>query len=297
MTCLGSFGTLYRGVTKLDVFESVFRSADKPVYARGRVEIARVLIVTDLSDAEGAPLVDQVRTFLSVLGGDLEWRHLGGADFASVGSLLEQIERAAPDLAVTYRHLHSNAWKWPHGLGEYLDVLTQATDIPVLVLPHPDAGRALPHAIANTDCVMAITDHLTGDARLIDYALRFTAPSGTCWLTHIESQRDLEHFLAAVEKIPEIETDDARELVQAQLLKEPRDYVESCRGVIEALSVPVKIEAIVTMGDRVEEYRRLVEDHRVDLLVLNTLDGDQLAMHGQAYPLAVELRGIPLLML
>ncbi len=51
------------------------------------------------------------------------------------------------------------------------------------------------------------------------------------------------------------------------------------------------------MGDRVEEYRRLVEDHRVDLLVLNTLDGDQLAMHGQAYPLAVELRGIPLLML
>ena len=50
-------------MTKLDVFESVFRSADKPVYAYGRVEIARVLVVTDLSDAEGAPLVDQVRTF------------------------------------------------------------------------------------------------------------------------------------------------------------------------------------------------------------------------------------------
>ena len=61
--------------------------------------------------------------------------------------------------------------------------------------------------------------------------------------------------------------------------------------------MPAKIEAIVTMGDRVEEYRRLVEDHRVDLLVLNTLDGDQLAMHGQAYPLAVKLRGIPVLML
>ena len=76
-------------MTKLDVFESVFRSADKPVYAYGRVEIARVLVVTDLSDAEGAPLIDQVRTFLSVLGEDLEWRHLGGADFGSVGSLLE----------------------------------------------------------------------------------------------------------------------------------------------------------------------------------------------------------------
>ncbi len=284
-------------MAKLNVFESIFKSADKPVYAYGRVEIARVLVVTDLSDAEGAPLVDQVRSFLSVLGEDVEWRHLGGADFGSVGRLLEQVEGAAPDLIVTYRHLHSNAWRWPHGLGEYLDVLTQATEIPVLVLPHPDAERALPHAIANTDCVMAITDHLTADARLVDYALRLTASSGTCWLTHIESQRQFDRFLAAVEKIPEIETDDVRQLVEAQLLKEPRDYIGSCRGVIEAQGVPLKIEAIVTMGDRVEEYRRLVEDHRCDLLVLNTLDGDQLAMHGQAYPLAVELRGIPLLML
>jgi len=284
-------------MTRLDTFESVFKSADKPVYAYGRVEVGRVLVVTDLSDAEAAPLLAQMRSFLSVLGEDAEWLHLGGADFTSVGSLLERVEGAGPDLVVTYRHLHSNAWQWPHGLGEYLDVLTQATDIPVLVFPHPDAGRALPHAIANTDCVMAITDHLTGDARLIDYALRFTAPSGTCCLTHIESQRQFDHFQAAVEKIPEIETDDARQLVKAQLLKEPRDYIESCRRVIEAQGVPVKIEAIVAMSDRVEEYCRLVEVHRVDLLVLNTLDGDQLAMHGQAYPLAVELRGIPLLML
>ncbi len=284
-------------MTKLDTFASVFKSADKPVYAYGRVEIARVLVVTDLSDAEAAPLVDQVRSFLSVLGEGLEWHHLGSTSFGSVGSLLEQVEGAAPHLIVTYRHLRSNAWQWPHGLGEYLDVLTQATDIPVLVLPHPDAERALPHAVADTDCVMAITDHLTADARLVDYALRLTAPSGTCWLTHIESQRQFDRYLTVVEKIPEIETDDVRELVEAQLLKEPRDYIESCRKGIEAQGVPVKIEAIVVMGDRVEEYRRLVEDHRVDQLVLNTLDGDQLAMHGQAYPLAAKLRGIPLLML
>jgi hypothetical protein len=293
----GSFGTLYPRVTKLDVFESVFRSADKPVYTYGRVEIARVLVVTDLGDAAAAPLIDQLRTFLSVLGNHPAWSHLGSADFGSVGSLLERVESAAPDLVVTYRHLHSNAWQWPHGLGEYLDVLTQATDFPVLVLPHPDAERALPHAMTNTDCVMAITDHLTADTRLVDHALRFTAPSGRCWLTHVESQRHFDHFLAAVEKIPEIETNDVRQLVKAQLLKEPRDYIESCREGIEARGVPVEVEAIVAMGDRVEEYRRLVESHSVDLLVFNTLDDDQLAMHGQAYSLAVELRDIPLLML
>ena len=284
-------------MTKLDTFESLFRSADKPVYAHRRIKFARVLVVTDLSDDEAAPLLDQILRFLSVLGDDLEWLHLPGSDFGSVGRLLEQVESSAPDLVVTYRHLHSNAWQWPHGLGEYLDVLTQATDIPVLVLPHPDAERALPHTIANTDRVMAITDHLTADARLVDYALRLTETSGTCWLTHIESQRHFDHVQSAIERIPEIDSHDARRLIEAQLLKQPRDYIESCRGAIEAQALSVKIDAIVAMGDRIEEYRRLIEDHRIDLLVLNTMDGDQLAMHGQAYPLAVELRGIPLLML
>ena len=43
--------------------------------------------------------------------------------------------------------------------------------------------------------------------------------------------------------------------------------------------------------------QRLIEQHQVDLLVLNTQDENQLAMHGVAYALAVELRHIPLLML
>lgn len=284
-------------MTRLDTFESVFKSADKAIYTHRRIKIARVLVVTDSSDAEAAPLLEEVRAFLSVLGEGLEWLHLGGPGFANVGTLLEAVEVAAPDLVVTYRHLHSEAWRWPHGLGEYLDVLTQVTDIPVLVLPHPAAERALPHSISDTDRVMAITNHLTADARLVNYALRFTAPSGTCWLTHIESQHHFDHFLAAVEKIPEIESDDVRVLVEAQLLKEPRDYIESCRRAISAQGLPVEVRSIVSMGDRVKEYRRLVEDQRVDLLVLNTMDGDRLAMHGQAYPLAVEVRGIPLLML
>ena len=38
-------------------------------------------------------------------------------------------------------------------------------------------------------------------------------------------------------------------------------------------------------------------EHEIDLLVFNTKDDDQLAMHGLAYPLAVEVRGIPILML
>ena len=61
--------------------------------------------------------------------------------------------------------------------------------------------------------------------------------------------------------------------------------------------VPVTIEHVVRFGHRLSEYRSLIEEHEIDLLVLNTKEEDQLAMHGMAYELAVELRHIPLLML
>ena len=53
----------------------------------------------------------------------------------------------------------------------------------------------------------------------------------------------------------------------------------------------------MTLGHHVADVTRLIEEHQVDLLVLNTKDEDQAAMHGLAYSLAVELRKIPLLML
>jgi hypothetical protein len=283
-------------VTKIDQFESAFKSADKPIYTYERIEIDRVLVVTDLTDDDAAPVIERIHAFLGVLAAT-QWEHLPGDAFGSVQQLLDFVAERAPDLVVTYRHLHSSAWNWQHSLGEYLDVLTQATEVPVLVLPHPDAERALPHALSDTDRVMAITDHITGDERLLNYALRLTSPGGTCWLTHIENRRNFDRFVDVISRVPEIDTETARTLIAAQLLKEPRDYIASCRALIEKEVPDVSVEALVAMGERLAEYRAMIEAHDIDLLVMNTMDGDQLAMHGQAYPLAVELRQIPLLML
>ena len=285
-------------MTKLDQFESVFKSADKAVYTHDRPTFDRVLLVTDLNEADAADIASRVRSFLTAVDdAGTQWNTLSGDDFSSVRSLLEVIEERKPDLIITYRHLHSEAWRWPHSLGEYLDVMTQATSVPVLVLPHPDAERALPHSIKNTDRVMAITNHLTGDNRLVNMAVRFTEPGGTCWLTHVESQPVFERYMEAVSKIPAIDTDVAREALAAQLLKEPRDFIAACRAEIDAQGLPISIDEVVVMGRRVDEYEDLIAKREIDLLVLHTKDDDQLAMHGAAYALAVELRGIPLLML
>ncbi len=285
-------------MTNLDQFESVFKSADKAVYTYDRPTFKRVLLVTDLNEADAAGIADRVRSFLTAIDeAGTRWDTLCGDDFGSVQALLENIETLKPDLIITYRHLHSEAWKWPHSLGEYLDVMTQATSVPVMVLPHPDAQRALPHSIKDTDRVMVITNHLTGDNQLINMALAFTKPGGICWLTHMESQAVFERYMDAVSKIPGIDTDVAREALGEQLLKEPRDFIAACREVLDAQGLAVRIEEVVAMGRQVDEYGELIAKREIDLLVLHTKDDDQLAMHGAAYALAVELRSIPLLML
>ena len=59
----------------------------------------------------------------------------------------------------------------------------------------------------------------------------------------------------------------------------------------------ISVESVVAHGHHLTEYSRLVEEHRADLLVMHTKDEDQLAMHGLAYPLAIEVRSVPLLLL
>ena len=286
-------------MTNVDQFESMFRSASREVFEHQRVNIESVLVVTDRDEASAKQFGDLVRRFLKVLSVDekVRWREVHGSEFQTAGELLALVESANPDIICTYRNLHSSAWKWPYSLGAHVDLLTQHTLLPVMLLPHPEANRSAGHAMENTDTVMAIADHLTGDHRLVNYAVRLTDNGGTLWLTHVEDQATFARYMEVISKIPTIDTDDAREAVREQLLKEPQDYIDGCVEVLRKAGTHVKVEHLVVFGQHLSEYKRLNEQHEVDLLVLNTKDEDQLAMRGIAYALAVELRQIPLLML
>ena len=125
-------------MTKLDQFQSVFLAADKTALRYEKIAVDHVLVVSDLEGDAAGELLNRVRASLSVVDDDgTRWARLDGGRFSTVKQLLDAVEERAPDLIVTSRHLHSSAWQWPHRLGEYLDVLTQATRVPVVVLPPP----------------------------------------------------------------------------------------------------------------------------------------------------------------
>lgn len=284
-------------MTRIDQFESVFLASAKAVYRYSDVDIERVLVVSDLDDYQAHLFRDHIRDLLEgCLDDTVAWLDAPGSTFTTVGELLGLVEQERPDLICSYRNLHSEAWRWPYSLGSHLDVLTQVTETPVLVLPRPerDASANLPDAL---DTVMAITDHLTGDDRLVDYAVRFTPEAGRLFLAHIEDQGAFERYLAAISKIPALDTDTAKQALSRQLLREPGDYILSCREELRRRGITRQVSEIIQMGHHLTEYQRLVAENSVDLLVLRTKDEDQLAMHGLAYALAVELRDTPLLML
>ena len=283
-------------MTRIDQFESAFKSAAKTRFAYETVAMDKVLLVTDLSDYEGQLYCDRARSFLSVLGEKAIWATANGDEARGVAGLFEVVERERPALICTYRHLHSDAKAWSYGLGEHLDVLTQATTTPVLVLPRPDDEETLDQ-LRNTDTVMALTSQLPGDHHLVSVAAHFTEPGGKLYLSHVEDEKTYERYISAIGKIPFIDTDQARTSIKEQLLKGARDYMSSCAEELDRAGIRLTLEPIVTMGHHLGDHKRLVESHAVDLLVFNTKDDDQLAMHGLARPLAVELRRLPLLML
>ncbi|MCX8231290.1 MAG: universal stress protein [Alphaproteobacteria bacterium] len=286
-------------MSTLDRFESVFNAAAREVFAHQSVEIGRVLLVHDLVEALQDDFLYLAKGFLSVLEArdKPDWELFGGDSPFSVREVLNAVEQAKPDLVVTYRHLHSAVGEWPHSLGEHVDVLTQATSTPVLVLPHPGRKDLPGHALKNTGRVMAVTDHLAGDHRLVSHAAHFTQDGGTLYLAHVEDDTVFERYIAAIGKIPDLDTDIAREEIRARLVEDPTEYIESCCAGLAREPQTLKVESRVKFGHQLADYRGLVEENEIDLLVMYTKDDEQLAMHGIAYPLAVELRATPLLLL
>ncbi|MBC8353709.1 MAG: hypothetical protein H8E66_17055 [Planctomycetes bacterium] len=285
-------------MTNIDQFESVFKSASKPVFRQDPFSVASVLVVSDDDATRAAGYLDQLRSFLDhapAIQAEY-WNVLAGEDFSQVATLLEQVERLKPDLICTYRNLHTPAAEHPYSLGTFVDVLLQTANAPVLLAPHPHEIREI--AKHNEPMsVMAITDHLAGDAHLVSVAAAMTNANGSLHLTHVEDEAVFERYIEVIGKIPSIDTDVAREDILEQLLKEPHDYISSCREALNQTNPGLAVHEHVGLGHHLTDYKQLVSEFDVDLLVLNTKDEDQLAMHGLAYPLTIEMRNQAMLLL
>ena len=106
----------------------------------------------------------------------------------------------------------------------------------------------------------------------------------------VEDELDFQRTVAAIEKIPDIDSDTARELLRAELLREPNEYVTAASTALAERHPGLTVEGVVQLGHPLSVARDYVDRNKVGLIVLNTKDATQLAMHGEAYAMTVELR-------
>ena len=284
-------------------FESQFRGAIRQRYHHEPLTLGRVLVVTDLAHDRADVVRQSTQRLLGKLpaAAGISWDLITKDDFPQLPALVARIDADQPELVVASRNLGEYPRFPENTLGTYVDNLTQATDVPVLVLPvrhdADEGARELTQQLQATQRVLVVTDHLTEDPQLIRWGAELTAPGGTLYLTHIEDECVFERYMTIISKIPEIDDDFARQAIRERLLKEAHDFCSEAGQVLASQKEGVTVEPMVEMGEPLAVVRAWLAEHEVDLVVADAKDPQSAAMSALTHALAVEFVDTPLLLL
>lgn len=288
---------------QIDEFESQFKSAIKEPYEYKPVRIDSCAIVTDYTGGEAVRLGEAARRLIPELGsGDyqsvdnLQWHLISGDKFNSVKTLLGIIEQIRPDILIVQRNLKTDPDDLVCGLSNYLDALTQTCKTPVLLLPELSLEE-LEEQIVEPLEVMVQTPHLVGDSSLINWGVRFALPNGRLYLVHIENMRVYKQYIDVIARIPEIDTAAATELIREKLLTLPTEFIEHAKQHLREKEPMLDVHGIAQLGHRIVDYRTLIEQHKIELVITYTQDEHLTAINTVAYSLAIAFRDVPILLL
>lgn len=283
---------------KLDDFESVFRSSIKERFELAESTLGSILLVTDMPAGDADALETRLRAFLAHASGgrDLSWERVDEDAYTRVSELLRLVDNSNADMVVTYRHLLGREKTLMHSLGSLVDSVTQMTDKPVLLLP-PVEQTDFDQRIGQLDKVLVVTNHLVGDQRLVSWGVHMCSPSGTIVLAHVEDSATFERYSKLLSMIPDANTETTVARLKKKLLGRPLDYIQSIIDALTQVGIEEKVIPVVTMGHALHDYKRIIDEHEIDLVVFNTKDDNQRAMDGMAYALSVEIQDRPLLLL
>ncbi len=278
----------------LDQVESQFRAAVKQLPQFERPEVANVLVITDLEAEEAESFGKRCRTFVSELS-DAKWSVLNNQQHHSIKEMLNSVEHHAPSMVVSYRHLFEDE-DLPYSLGSYIDTLTQSVETPVLLVPNPRHKEFVPEPDQKKH-FLVLTDHITQDHSLVNWSLRFLENGGQLDLAHVEDDLVFNRYIDAISKIPGLDTELAKKAIDEKLLSQADHYMEDVRKGVSDRYPKVSVGKHIRRGHTVKDLMDIIGETQPDVVVMNTKDDSQQAMHGASYSLSIELNNQALLLL
>ena len=275
---------------KLDHFASVFRAADKDIISIPKYTLSKVLLVTDVSHEKS---IEIWKRWEALFFQNVEVTILHGEESKDISLITQKVDASRCDLIISYRCLHSENWQYPHAIGSYVEVITQLTSTPVLLMPHilEDTQEYAP-----PESIILISDDLTKEAELLGWACSFRGHKSRYTLVELENLAHFNRMLDAIAKIPQIDTEIAQEKIMSQLQKDSQEWVERSQALLEEWDRSPSLSRTQIAQSCMSSCVELVEKEKAELIVLNTKDEDQLAIHGLVYPFMVQFRHIPLLL-
>jgi hypothetical protein len=275
---------------KMDHFASIFRAADKELLLISEVLLSKVVLVTDVSREESLEIWERWK---GILPNDVELVLFDQETSRSLSNLVQRIDTLGCDLIITYRCLHSDAWKYPFAIGSHVEVLTQVSSCPVLLMPDP---RENMDPFTDASLIMLMSGDLSQEGELVGLACGIRGKEAEIILTQLEDNFAMKRLLSLISKIPQIDTDVAERAIFERIEREAEEWVNRCSDLLSQRENPPKITHMLLHEPTIEDCVQLMRNTKPDMLVINTKDDEQLAIHGLAYPLMVQFRNLPLLL-
>ena len=101
--------------------------------------------------------------------------------------------------------------------------------------------------------------------------------------------------MEAISKITTIDTENARSQIHSQLLKDPHDFITSCRERLKVSNPSINVAEIVEFAEGFDPFRDHIHRENSNLLVIRAVDHDNPGIHGLADRLINQTRHIPVL--
>ena len=254
----------------LDVFESMFNRSVKHHYEFQPVKLNSLMIIAESDhlnslDEFGSKYCENRAKYKYT--SDFSW-----------SDLLNTLEETKPDLLLMQRQLGI-----PSGLkfslGPILISLSQELEIPILILPTDYKGFEIRNVLAGFD-------HQIDNSHLVNHSLILKKEMERLVLVHVEEESVFNYYVDAIAKIPGINTDYARTAIEETILNLAGDFFKNVKDNLNDESF--KVYEYCKLGDVVNEYKEIISEHSIDLMVFEAQDDSKLAMHSLGQSLAIQ---------
>lgn len=315
--------------SKVDEFESLFRSSVRPTVEIEKLPLNRILVVLDSEGTEekrdavvriATDMVDRFRVDAHILAPVRQLQREEKVDTSRVNSLLaealkaieqtgtrqsvsgevqigpvvrtilDEVARYQPNILILNSLFGENDEDLEgYSLGSVADRVLGALGTPILLVE----GLVQEVERMWSDILVYLEDQETAGPCFS--ATRSLAVKGAkVELLHVLEHRWMEYLHRALELTSKVATEEAHDAIRSAIHSDMQNYIEAAKDALDRTGHNTSFEMLE--GDPVEVTRERVLTHEYGLLICNSVAPDQRLIESVAYNLAAYLRKVPLLL-